>query len=132
MNLYFTVQLKSSLELVPTLFSSLVAEKVGKFSNTLKDDFSCTSKLWRASKLQRKGRKKKPQQILLHVLCKASPGRSNLASVVQESSLILCGERCHVPSLDLSPLSDPVCSVNLLHLLPQCAAEVIYMVRSIN
>lgn len=57
---------------------------------------------------------------------------AGLASVVQEGSLIPSEQRCNVPSVDLSPMSDPVCPVNLSHFLPQCAAEVIYMARNIN
>lgn len=57
---------------------------------------------------------------------------AGLAGVVQAGSPILSERRCNVPSVDLSPMSDPVCPVNLFHFLPQCAAEVIYMVGNIN
>lgn len=61
-----------------------------------------------------------------------SQSAANLAGVVHGSSPILSEGRCNVPCVDLSPMSDPVCSVNLFHLLPQCAAEVIYVAWNIN
>lgn len=141
-NLYYTVKLKSSLWLVTIFFPLLVAEKVGKFSDTLKNDFFFLKRhiqIATGFKTSKEGKNNSKKQILLRILCKIAPGGSrsvslqeNLASALHESSLILSEQRCKVPSVDLSPMSDPVCSVKPFHVLPQCAAEVPYMVKNIN
>lgn len=86
------------------------------------------------------GEKKKfHKQILQRILLKTARGgwrsvslQKDLAGVLHESSLILSEQRCKAPLVDLSPMSDPVCSVKPHHVLPQCSAQVPYMVRNIN
>lgn len=72
----------------------------------------------------------------MRFLCKTAPGKSWSVGLQQiwparhTKAVSFCLNRG--VAVDLSPVSDPVCSVNLYHVLPQSAAEVLYMAKSIN